>query len=322
MPSREDELDAFKRAINLSEYAATVYGFVLDRRESSRNSAIMRHPSGEKIVITRDSDGHWIYFTIGDDGRDSGTIVDFVQHRAGLNIGKLRMELRPWLGRGSLPHLRPSPAAFAADLIPVTRDRQKVIAAWSCASVVRLLPYLAGRGIGEDLHNDPLFADRIRTDQHRAALFPHFDEEGLCGFEIKNHGFTGSSPGGEKGLWCSHTAESDLLLIVAESAIDAISHYALHKPARARYVSTGGSWSPKTEKLLLRASQRLPALGEIVLAFDQDPTGREYLDTARTLLQPLGYPIRVEMPSLEGTDWNDALKARALPHQASPDHER
>lgn len=37
-----DELEAFKTNINLTEYAAD-QGYELDRRESSRNSVIMRH---------------------------------------------------------------------------------------------------------------------------------------------------------------------------------------------------------------------------------------------------------------------------------------
>ena len=46
------ELDQFKTSINLSEFAAA-RGYALDRRASSVNSAVMRHPDGDKIVIAR-----------------------------------------------------------------------------------------------------------------------------------------------------------------------------------------------------------------------------------------------------------------------------
>jgi hypothetical protein len=36
-----------------------------------------------------------------------------------------------------------------------------------------------------------------------APAFPHFDQLGLCGYELKNRNFTGFAPGGEKGLWSS-----------------------------------------------------------------------------------------------------------------------
>lgn len=52
---RADELERFKTAINLTEYAAG-QGYLLDRRASSRNSVVMRHPNGDKIVIARGED--------------------------------------------------------------------------------------------------------------------------------------------------------------------------------------------------------------------------------------------------------------------------
>ena len=47
-----DELERFKTAINLTEYAAS-QGYQLDKRASSRNSVVMRHPAGDKVVIAR-----------------------------------------------------------------------------------------------------------------------------------------------------------------------------------------------------------------------------------------------------------------------------
>ncbi len=46
------ELELFKTSINLSEFAAA-RGYVLDRRATSVNSAVMRHPDGDEIVIAR-----------------------------------------------------------------------------------------------------------------------------------------------------------------------------------------------------------------------------------------------------------------------------
>jgi len=57
------ELEDFKTNINLTEYAAG-QGFVLDRKASSRNSVVMQMPGGEKIVIARGQDLHWLYFCI------------------------------------------------------------------------------------------------------------------------------------------------------------------------------------------------------------------------------------------------------------------
>ena len=73
-----DELEDFKTEINLTEYAAG-QGYVLDRRASSRNSAVMRRDDGDKVMIARGQDRHWIYFSVRDDA-DNGTIIDFVQN--------------------------------------------------------------------------------------------------------------------------------------------------------------------------------------------------------------------------------------------------
>jgi hypothetical protein len=53
------ELALFKTTINLSEYAAA-QGYRIDRRASSRNSVVMKTEAGDKIVIARAQDGHWI----------------------------------------------------------------------------------------------------------------------------------------------------------------------------------------------------------------------------------------------------------------------
>ncbi len=41
----DEELEAFKTSINLSEYAAS-WGFRIDRKTSSRHSVAMRHDKG------------------------------------------------------------------------------------------------------------------------------------------------------------------------------------------------------------------------------------------------------------------------------------
>ena len=96
MSNDPNELTRFKCEVNLTEYAAA-HGYELDKRESSRNSAVMRHPSGDKIIIARLGQ-HWIFFNVRDD-RDNGTIVDFVMRRQGSgSIGKTRQILRQWTG--------------------------------------------------------------------------------------------------------------------------------------------------------------------------------------------------------------------------------
>jgi hypothetical protein len=70
----DEELERFKLDINLAEFAAA-YGFPLDRRESWKGGAVMRHDNGDKIIVSRDAaDRHWIYCSVRDTG-DKGTII-------------------------------------------------------------------------------------------------------------------------------------------------------------------------------------------------------------------------------------------------------
>ena len=137
MKGRIAELEAFKTSVNLTQYAAAC-GYQLDKRASSRNSAVMSHQSGDKIIIAKDMDGHWIYFAIGNDG-DNGSIVDFVQNRQGGTLGDVRKELRPWLTGGS-PAL---PADTYLPLLePASKDLIQVRARYEAMKPINGHPYL------------------------------------------------------------------------------------------------------------------------------------------------------------------------------------
>jgi len=161
------ELDDFKRSINLSEYAAA-RGYSLDARESSRNSAVMRHPNGDKIIIAKNESGAWIYFSVRDD-RDNGTIVDFIQCREGGSLGDVRKTLRAWHGTG-----KAFPASYARELVPVSHDRTKVLLAWEQADFRAEVAYLVGRGLGPAVLISPRFAHCLRVDRRGNVLFPHY----------------------------------------------------------------------------------------------------------------------------------------------------
>ena len=96
------ELESFKSRIDLRAYAAAREGYQLDRRESWQGSAVMRDARGDKIIVKRDADGHYVYFSIRRDD-DNGSIIDFVQYRQSFSLGAVRKELRPWLIQPPFP---------------------------------------------------------------------------------------------------------------------------------------------------------------------------------------------------------------------------
>ncbi len=307
-PRQRDELERFKTDINLTEYAAAE-GYQLDRRASSRNSVVMRHPGGDKIVIARGEDDHWIYFSVRDDS-DNGTIIDFIQHRRRCSLSAVRQELRPWVG-GSF--VRPVPEMYVPEVVPVSRDRAGVIRALAGMRPLITHRYLEEeRGIPRSLLEHPRFAGRILVDARSNVVFPHADRDGPCGYEVKNRGFTGFAPGGEKGLWMSKARRTDTALVLAESGIDALSYAALHPDEHARYASFGGSMNPFQPALIRAATERLRSGATVRIATDNDADGAGFAVTIAGLVAETGRgDLAVERAEpVDAKDWNDVLRQR------------
>jgi hypothetical protein len=320
-PTRQTELNEFKRRINLTEFAAA-QGYVLDRKASSRNSITMRGPGDDKIIVGRDdASDHWIYFSVRDD-RDCGTIVDFVQNRDRLTIGELRKALRPWIGEAANPPRRPARESFAPEVEPITKDLARVRALFASMQPVdgehRYLQ--EERNIPAGVLADPIFAGKIYADpRYGNAVFPHYDRDGLCGFELRNTSFKGFARGARKGLWYSVSTPEDSALVIAESAIEALSYHALHHPARTRYFSIAGETNPAQRLLITAACAKLPPGATFIIATNNDDGGRHLAAQLRGLALAAGredLAILDHAPEGEGADWNDALREQLHPAPA------
>lgn len=309
---REDEIEAFKTNINLSEYAAS-QGYWLDKKTSSRNCAIMRSNS-DKVIIIKNFNQHWIYFSVDHD-KDNGSIIDFVQNRQNLNLGEVRMELRPWLGKTPMPQIRERVgASYVSDLLPISNDLGKVRAQFAAMKTIDAHHrYLEQeRHIPSTMLALPRFASRIYIDKYNNAVFPHFDREGVCGYELRNSNFKGFSPNGRKGLWSSRIFEDDNILVIAEATIDGLSYAALFPQEQARYISTGGELSPLQSDLIKSAIEKMPNSAEIIVTADHDDGGKKLAEKIKAIfaqISPQERILRVHMPDATGDDWNDVLRA-------------
>lgn len=303
--TRDPELQSFKVEIDLRSYAAD-RGYALDRKESWRGSSVMRHHNGDKIIVKIDHDRHYVYFSVRDES-DNGSIIDFVQKRGGGSLGAVRQTLRPWIGKAvSGPSLFP-------ELIPTTKDRMEIERQFRMMEDALRHPYLEkARCLPSDLLLSPRFLGRIKRDKRGNAVFPHFDLEGLCGYEIKNEGYTGFSKGGEKGLWFSQTEKDDKRLVLCESAIDALSQAALFPVDHTRYASIGGQMNPKQPGLIKASMLKLPQGAEVVAAMDADDDGHRYVELVRqTVIETARDDLRFVSQEPDGVkDWNDVLRGR------------
>lgn len=320
---RADELERFKAEINLVEYAQA-RGYEIDRRESSRASTVMRSDQ-DKIIVATGGDGHGVYFSVTDD-RDNGSIIDFVQRRQGLNLGQVRKELRPWIGGGrpaAQVQRRPE-AERPAKPSPSSASRQRVLAAW-----IRTNdqppgghPYLTEKRALEPFTlSDARFSGMVHMDERGNAVFPHYDAQGLTGFELKNDGFTGFSAGGTKALWHSANIQHAPRVVVVESAIDAMSHAQLSGDQDAAYVSTGGAMSEaQREQVRVLLADAVGRGAVVVLATDADPAGDKLADQVRALA-PTFAQVERQRPTM-GKDWNDQVHevARQVQRERHRDH--
>jgi len=178
------------------------------------------------------------------------------------------------------------------------------------------------RGVPATVLTHRRFAGTIRSDRYGAAIFGHCDDNGiLCGYEIKNTGFTGFSPGGRKGIWLSNTRPSDERLVICESAVDALSHATLAYDQYARYASIAGKTTAAQHAVIRAAIMAMPANSVIVAATDADDSGRKLAELIQTIVQESGrddLTFRRDQP--EGAkDFNDVLRnkrrIRPTPHR-------
>jgi len=164
----------------------------------------------------------------------------------------------------------------------------------------------------------PRFRNTWRQDARGNVLFVHRDREGISGFEVKNQGFTGFAAGGIKTCWHSAAYRSDAMLVVTESAIDALSYYELYPHPHARFISTAGMPSALQLNLLARAAAKMPFGSTVIAAVDADRGG----DLLRRVLEPhmsgIGLWFMRHSPTQErAKDWNDVLRMQRRPLEPS-----
>jgi hypothetical protein len=308
MMNQDAELETFKREIDLRQFAVSL-GYEIDRRESWRGSTVLRR-GADKIVVKRSSNGHYVFFSVRDDG-DHGTVIDFLQRRQHLSLGAVRQILRPWIGQ-------PATSPQFSKLESAGPDRMHVESAYRRMANAQRFPYLEHeRCVPAAVLLSARFAGRMRIDSLGNTVFPHFDAAGLCGYEIKNRGFTGFAAGGQKGLWLSHAQPDDRRLVLAESAIDDLSYAALFLDAedQTRFASLGGKPSSRQMALVEATVAKLPAGAEIVAAFDADDAGRQLVEVIREAVASVAgrtgrsdLIFKAHLPTQEGEDWNMVLQ--------------
>jgi hypothetical protein len=299
----DDELSRFKSEISLVDYACAEFGYELQTRESSKSSKVLKC-GGDKIIVTRQPDGHDVYFSTGDD-RDCGSLIDFLQRRKNVNLGQVRKELRAWLPGAKRPALK-RPQRPPERPQPLEKDLAKVVETWE-----KMKPYTGAYLTRErGIERETIEAFAVRQDERGNACVAHKNSDGLTGWESKNQGFTGFATGGKRQITFTRIDDSPLKkIVICEAAIDCMSYFQLrHEPGTA-YLSTAGTQLNEEQREQLgQLLSKAQAQGiTVALATDKDPAGERMAAELRQIAPERAQVVR-EVPEV-GKDWNEALQA-------------
>jgi len=271
--SREPELNfnQVKKDINLVDLVLTL-GYQHNRAKSGSDIEKGRFhtfdykgkPGLDQVIIYKNTAGDYLYFNRADD-RDKGSVIDFLKHRIenpridgvvaspGKNIWASVIEnAKRFL---NLPVTERSTSHQLQQRIePVQRGDAYVPDFLRKTTPLTDTAYLKHRGLSSETLASPLFAGRILNHVHTGeskdgrpykfvnTAFPQLYQDSIVGLEIKANGFKGQAADSlnSSALWLSNTNSKTTTLVVAESAIDALSHYQVKQPTNALYASTSG----------------------------------------------------------------------------------
>jgi hypothetical protein len=290
---------------NLSQFAKDFYGFTEKNNSTAKNPCLAN--GSDTIVIKRQQDGNYTFWS--PTSKHKGSIIDLVmwQENAGMPqackiaYGKIS---------GTAQNADTAKTLAPEHLEPVKEfDRAKL----EQLIPVKSLQYLEGRGI--DNLNHGRFKGTVFTHKHHNAVFPHKNAaDKVVGYAMKNAEFNGFSPGGSKSVWKSNQYKNDNMLVITESAIDALSYAKLldkRDPQQffnTRFISTEGAFSPEVKDLIAAEIASMPESVKVIGAFDNDNQGWEYASTLKDMCSTLNRECRTDIPRVKGYDWNNVLE--------------
>lgn len=293
--------------LDIAEFAERFYGFKKTAK-NTKNSPSLKNDNGEHIVIKYHPNGTCTFFAPGTDRK--GDIFNFVEWQQNCGFKEAKDHIVKTLGIEIDKKKEEKPVSVAS--APKGKEFDK--GSLTKLKPVEAHPYLEERGIPAEIIKHKRFFGTILTDEWNNAVFPHLKDNKIVGFTKKNYKFSGFSEGGEKLLWKSNQFEKDNRLVVAESAIDALSIATLESGNQKtkdrffheRFISIDGGMSANAEEALKKEVQAMPEQSVIVAAFDNDEQGKKYLAKLAEICKECGKKLEENLPKVR-KDWNEVL---------------
>ena len=290
-------------------------GYSYKKEKCSRNHLTMKNENDDLIVITRASNGHYLYFNPIDD-RDKGNIYSFCKNR-GIKLDDL-LDTDKSLEIKDLKH-NINPSSLNNKAIE-SLNHYKELKNLSCEE----LNFFSTKRFIDETVLKPF--SRLKVDKFHNICVPSFVLDELkslgekfinqCGFmkylqyPIKQeNGALKQLCYGKKGLEAlkaDNVSSKDIQnIIVCESIIDALSLYELdeYKSENTLLCSTNGQVSPNHFAVLEFLAQNSKAT--LILGFDNDKKGKDF--TLKTKEALKAHKIIIKTPCLK--DFNDDLIA-------------
>ncbi len=304
-----DELDIFKTAISLPEYASSI-GYERVEQKCYGKTVFMRSGT-DRITISTMQSGHAVYSTIDDD-KDSGSIIDFVQKKEGVaSLGQVRKILRPWAGiveaSPKIRKIKESSVKKNLQNPPISSssEEKKALVEIGLAELKTYKSAYLSKQRALSAQTLDAFSAQLREDSKSNACFIHRDHllNEITGWERKNAGFTGFL--GTKALFMHKVDESQPTrgLIIFEAAIDVMSFFELGEFEKTDLlVSIGGAPTSYQLDLLLELAKRTRYAA---IAVDNDDAGNKLASRLETLFAENTIGFDRLLP--KNSDWNDDL---------------
>ena len=314
--SDKEELDRFKKDINLAQFAEKLgYTLYPKKRDASR-IALKGNDEKDIILVKLDPRSlHYIYINPYDIS-DRGTIIDLTMSRLNMGLGEARKYLREHLDGPDIKQVKSE-----YKIQPSAEKRNTLAARFFEVEPLTDTTFLNQRGITDETLNSKAFRSRIGNlpyiDPKSGkvlyvnTVFPIQDENGIIGLEKKNatanKKFQRTAFGSAKGqgLWISNIPKTGLVkeFHITEDPIDALSAFQLDKKSKSDlstvYFSTNGELTTGQIQLIQRLIDKHKPK-KITLANDNDLAGSRFninllgqLSEARPLVEQskMDYPL-------------------------------
>lgn len=330
-----------KKKIPLVPFLTSKLGWKIEETKSNRKEIVLSHPTHSQIIVPKqpkNTTGYWIYFDVNG---GEGTLTDLL-----VAEGWTWKQIKALANNNTVQYIEDIVAheiytkAYKTETNPDLQAKQAQMHLDNIVAA-REHPFLEQKDISKGIYKN---IEGIRVSQQAAAfaLYKDFDNTGkghLCSTivyykdRLGNHCqyFQKGLPRGLSIVQENHSLQEATKIIVTQSPIDALSYIQLslekepewklvkgdttsasevknHNIEKVAFVSTCGNLTSQTKKDLDRLFELAQKNKQtVVLALNNDITGKKITEELTHMLEELHCTYRIEVPMQEKS-WNEVLK--------------